>query len=672
LDNLASYFNEKERNRLSEIAKASKGGLPEMSLEEIRLSCRENDGYDSPELNEKLYLHFRGFKKIENLDSYVSCKAIWLDSNGLEKIEGLTALANLRCLYLGKNLISRIEGLENLSLLTTLDLSNNRLTTIENLSCCPALEIVNFSRNAFASVEAISHLAECLSIENVDLTNNAITGDVVRDVFQLMPNLVALSLNGNPATQLPSFRKLAITAIPKLAYLDRPVDELERIGAEAFASGGAEAEMAAKEEYRERQKQSRANEMNAFREWQKTELERRKGSGEIGKRCYVSDFSEEELAQREAEAHKAAEDEKRMIALGVGKIGARYWQLQGSGNGSGHEGDDLQRAVDSLLEEEHRAQQAMANAIAEELPTPPSAPPHAPAVFTTDLVSQEPRPPTPPPLSDEEPAGAAAADIEEDKDEGEEEKDEEQREEEESQEVRDQRVAESVRIYLRQQEQQREKRETSSSVSSSLSTTPLSLSSTWDLSRATSFGLPRGLYWSEWMDLKLAEFVRSSLFDFAAVSASFAAFLSDSEFPRLCPPGTVKHEEMKHTLSHLSAEDCRLRWAELDASRWSVMPSTTAAAVALGEDDSSDSLPVATASAALASSVPVYRVCIQPQVLGKGHGAQPSFQAMSSMVAGAMPAYLKVPVAFPSTSEFEEPETGDDQEEAQDSLEHLD
>ncbi len=70
LDRISIYFKEKERKRLDTLSKQTLDGLPEMSLDEIKLSCLENDGYETPELNDKLYLHFRGFKRIENLDSY--------------------------------------------------------------------------------------------------------------------------------------------------------------------------------------------------------------------------------------------------------------------------------------------------------------------------------------------------------------------------------------------------------------------------------------------------------------------------------------------------------------------------------------------------------------------------------------------------------------------------
>jgi len=70
LDKLNQYFNEKEKKRLQSLSAVNTGGLPEMTRDELKLACLENNGYETPELNDKLYLHFRGFKKIENLDEY--------------------------------------------------------------------------------------------------------------------------------------------------------------------------------------------------------------------------------------------------------------------------------------------------------------------------------------------------------------------------------------------------------------------------------------------------------------------------------------------------------------------------------------------------------------------------------------------------------------------------
>jgi dynein assembly factor 1 len=38
-----------------------------MTFEAVLQTCKDNDGYELPELNEKLYLHFKGFARIENL-----------------------------------------------------------------------------------------------------------------------------------------------------------------------------------------------------------------------------------------------------------------------------------------------------------------------------------------------------------------------------------------------------------------------------------------------------------------------------------------------------------------------------------------------------------------------------------------------------------------------------
>jgi len=225
LNNIASYFNEKERKRLDNIAKNSASGLPEMTFEEIRLSCLENNGYETPELNDKIYLHFRGFRKIENLDKFTGCKAIWLESNGFSKLENLEPLLDLRCLYLAKNLISKMEGLDSLKNLTILDLSNNRISMIENLSCCPILQTLNIAHNALTNVASIEHLKDCALLNNVDITNNRLEADeAMLETFSAIPSLVALSVNGNDVTKLASFRKRMIASMSHLGYLDRPID----------------------------------------------------------------------------------------------------------------------------------------------------------------------------------------------------------------------------------------------------------------------------------------------------------------------------------------------------------------------------------------------------------------------------------------------------------------
>jgi dynein assembly factor 1 len=83
--------------RKNPIEKDDKGNVL-MTVPYIKQLCKEQKLYNTPSLNDKLYLHFKGFSKIQNLDVYTGLKTIWLEGNGIGKIEGLDECVEMRCL----------------------------------------------------------------------------------------------------------------------------------------------------------------------------------------------------------------------------------------------------------------------------------------------------------------------------------------------------------------------------------------------------------------------------------------------------------------------------------------------------------------------------------------------------------------------------------------------
>lgn len=69
----------------------------------IRELCEENEQYSTPKLNTVLYLHFKGFNKIQALDKYVNVACLFLESNGIHQIDGISHMTELRTLYLHQN-----------------------------------------------------------------------------------------------------------------------------------------------------------------------------------------------------------------------------------------------------------------------------------------------------------------------------------------------------------------------------------------------------------------------------------------------------------------------------------------------------------------------------------------------------------------------------------------
>jgi hypothetical protein len=119
--------------------------------------------YRTFELNEKLYFHYKGFEKIENMELFPDLKCLYWEGNGSTTISGLESNVEMVSLYLQENCIKRIEGLSTLSRLHTLQLSDNLIQKIEGLSLCVNLDSLYIKTNRIGAggLDDVIGLLEC-------------------------------------------------------------------------------------------------------------------------------------------------------------------------------------------------------------------------------------------------------------------------------------------------------------------------------------------------------------------------------------------------------------------------------------------------------------------------------------------------------------------------------
>jgi dynein assembly factor 1 len=204
--------------------------------------------YRTHELNEILYLHYKGFKIIENLQTFSNLKVLYLEGNSIRKIEGLNHLKQLSSLYLHENCISKIENLDGLDQLYNLNLSDNCIEKIENLSSLKSLSNLLLKRNRIGindnlDLEGLIELPQSLTV--LDISENRIeVTDYIEEKLTKISKLRVLYNQGNESVRkIRHYRKFVINTLKQLNYLDdKPVFEDERRYAEAFGRGGLEEE----------------------------------------------------------------------------------------------------------------------------------------------------------------------------------------------------------------------------------------------------------------------------------------------------------------------------------------------------------------------------------------------------------------------------------------------
>lgn len=280
-------------------------GNPIITLKYLQALCEYNNGYFTPHLNDVLYLNMKGFSKLENLEEYYNCKALYLDGNNLKTISGIGHMTDMVSLYLHDNMLESMIGIGTLTKLTNLTLANNMITRIEGIESCARLNKLDLSNNRLASLDSISalrHNAESLRI--LQLKNNSLPySEDILTFFADSLKVAYLELKGNPFHRdCSSYRKTMVSRVDSLGFLDdKPVEVEERRLCKAWARGG-----------REEESNERAKLVEERQQWMKSMVNHARASKDEALRIINNDYIEKEK-EKQTRYKTEIEEVKRQL-----------------------------------------------------------------------------------------------------------------------------------------------------------------------------------------------------------------------------------------------------------------------------------------------------------------------------------------------------------------------
>eukprot|EP00949_MAST-11_sp_MAST-11-sp1_P003646 g3646.t1 len=378
----------------------------EMTKAALKKICKEVDGcYSTASLNDKLYLQYKGFYKIANLEEYTGLKCVWLEGNGLQDLTGLEACTQLRTIYAAENCIEKMQGLETLGELRTLNLSKNIIGKIEGIDKCTQLDTLLVAHNRLQALEDIEHVTLCPALTTLDMQSNHVEDPAILEILKRMPNLRVLYMQGNPVVKkIKYYRKTLTAALPELRYLDdRPVFPEDRLRAEAWQKGMEEgglkaaqaAERAEIKRQREEKKAKEQRDFEAFGEMIK-EAKRKKAVSEAAE----AEAAAAAAAAATAEGQEVVPDTPAAEVEGGETLSMRRVRKAHAEGINPFSGEPIVRDVEEDPKLKEAREKQLSEILGEEPPPPPA--PAAPAAAASALAP--PLPPTASPSSASAPA----------------------------------------------------------------------------------------------------------------------------------------------------------------------------------------------------------------------------------------------------------------------------